>query len=147
MKVHVARFVAFVKSGTLEGMPHTAFYGDLMFTRILNKPPWTTTTQPMPVLQRENVVVGTDQQGHKDGLCLWALAGMLEMTSKQTGALFTCRAAPGGHSIAHAPLDTVTVATVTRLLDDPEFTGRAKEAFTDLVRAKVETDTWRFLPE
>ena len=72
---------------------------------------------------------------------------MLEMTSKQTGALFACRAVPGEHSIAHAPLDTVTVATVTRLLDDPEFTGRAKEAFTDLVRAKVETDTWRFLLE
>jgi len=73
---------------------------------------------------------------------------MLEMTSMKTGALFVCRAAPEGHSIAQAPLDTVTVPTaVSRLLDDPEFTGRAKETFTHLIRAKVETETWRFLEE
>ena len=37
LQAHVARFVTHINSGKLEGMPHAAFYGDVMFTRILHK--------------------------------------------------------------------------------------------------------------
>jgi hypothetical protein len=37
LQAHVARFVTYINSGKLEGMPHAAFYGDVMFTRILHK--------------------------------------------------------------------------------------------------------------
>ena len=143
----MASFITYVNSGKLEGMPRTAFYGDVMFTRILNKPAWTTTTRQVPLLGGDPMVVEPVHTNHQEGLCIWSLAGMLKMKSRQTGTLFACRTTPGSQPIKHAPLSTVTVATVLRLLADTEFTGKAAESVKVAIRAKVETDTWRFLPE
>jgi len=141
LKAHVNNFITFIQSGILEGMSHTAFYGDVIFTRILNKPPWATAAG------QDSVGVGLGQQSHMEVLCIWALAGMLEMKSTLTGQLFAWRTAPREHPIQHAPLFTVTVGTVFRLFEDPEFTRKVKESFKAAVTAKVETDTWRFLEE
>ena len=35
LAAHVDRFIAYINSGAVEVMPHTGFYGDLMFTRIV----------------------------------------------------------------------------------------------------------------
>ena len=76
LRAHVDKFVTFIQSGTLEGMPHAAFYGDVMFTRILNKP-WTTATAavalPVGATDRgAGKVVGakTTQTHHSEGLCI-----------------------------------------------------------------------------
>ena len=150
LAAHIARFVAFIKSGTVEGMPHTAFYGDPMFTRIRNKP-WTTTTArtppPVGVADRGGAQVGgakTNKVYHVHGLCIWSLAGLMKMECKQTQSLYTCRPVPGEAAVVHTPLSKVTQATVLGLLTDTKFTGKAKEHFTTELKTKVLAEGYRF---
>ena len=150
LAAHVDRFIAYIKSGAVEGMPHTAFYGDPMFTRIRNKP-WAATTArtppPVGVADRgvaKGAAAKTHTVHHAHGLCIWSLAGLMKMECKQTQSLYTCRPVPGEAAVVHTPLSKVTQATVLGLLADPKFTGKARENFKAELKAKVLAEGYRF---
>ena len=147
LQAHVAKFVTFIKSGQLEGMPHTAFYGDVSYTRILNKPVWTTDNRRGPVPRDKVVAAGTARPYHKEGLCIWSLAGLLKMKSTTTGKFYQCRTPPGEAAVEHTALSKVSQKTVTKLLNDPKFCGSARPALQAEIKAKVTADGYRFKTE
>ena len=146
LQAHVAKFVTFIQSGKLEGMPHTAFYGDVSYTRILNKPVWTTDIGRVPAPRDKVVALGTGRQYHQEGLCIWALAGLLKMKSTTTGKPYQCRTPKGETAFDHTVLSKVSQKTVTKLLNDSKFCGSARPALLAEIKAKVVADGYRFKP-
>ena len=142
-----AEFVKFIQSGKLEGMPLTAFYGDVMYTRILNKPVWTSDIGRVSAPRDKAVAVGTGRQYHKEGLCIWSLAGLLKMKSTTTGRFYQCRTPPGETAFDHTVLTKVSEKTVTKLPNDQTFCGSARPALQAEIKAKAAADGYRFKTE
>ncbi len=71
---------------------------------------------------------------HKNGVCMWFVAGALQMISKRNKAPYKCN----DPARRHASLKSVPLATMRKLLQDPEFMCCQSEAVKQELRQAVE---------
>ena len=150
----VNEFVALVRSGTLEASPHERFYASEQYMRIANK--------SVREVAKSRTIGGGGPGGgrgvagspggkappfHKDGLCLWYLAGKLGLTN-QKGDVFECRTPDGEDPAKHTVLSKVKLSTVKMLLKDPKFTAVCSaDSLKTAILAKAIDEKRRFKAE
>jgi hypothetical protein len=141
----------------LEPAPHERFYASEQWARVVNKPvaggakgkSGGSGGGPGP-----GKVGGSPGGGgakappyHKDGLCLWWLAGKLGLKN-QKGALFECKTPEGENAVVHTVLSKVKLSTIKLLLKDAKFTAVcSSDSLKAAILAKALEDKHRFKAE
>lgn len=140
-QLYLADFVSAAMSlpgtpGGWEGAPHPIFYGpESFFLMVQNVPGHKNGSLPGTSLTPSRAA-----SCHKHGLCMWYLAGQLNMTNKN-GEKYECRES----SEKHVALKTVKYAVVKGLMQDPQFMAHCKSLVVKAaIVAKVEAEKKRF---
>ena len=151
----IGEFVALVMGGTLELPPHHQYYDSEQYLRIANKP-GTGGGKGKGVNSNAGGDKGKGGTGgsgvrvppyHKDGMCLWWLAGQLGLKNAK-GEVFKCRTPEGEDPIKHTALAKVTLMTVKKLLRDDRFTSVcSSDALKTSILARAVADKTRFKGE
>lgn len=141
----------------MEAAPHERFYASEQWARIVNKPGARAAKG-----QGSSVVGGTGMGRlggnpgggggkappyHREGLCLWWLAGKLGLKN-QKGDLFECRTPAGETPVVHTVLSKVKLSLVKALLRDSKFTAVCgSDSLKTAILAQAIADKHKFKAE
>jgi hypothetical protein len=150
LRANVDNFVTLIRSKTLEGAPHTAFYGDNKWVRITNKPAYPTSPGRSSGQGAGGggsaSGAGVRESCHREGLCIWALADMLGLQNK-TGGRYVCRPVGSEPPVTHTPLNRVRRSAIVKLLEDPKFLNGARDGLKKAILTKMEAEPKLFRRE
>lgn len=110
----VEELVKAVRDDTWERAPHERFYQpSSTYSNIENKPGYSKPKGD----ESELVLEVKPPSCHKEGLCVWHLAGALRLTN-HLGMSYTCAI-----NVVHKALSTIPLSTARMLVKDKDFMG------------------------
>jgi hypothetical protein len=136
--VLVRELVQEARDGRWEPYPHPRFYAPGSRFNLVRTPDRSGGAQGARDVGMDHVArdkgKGGEDRSHKHGVCMWFVAGQLQMMNRKTGVPFRCR--DGARK--HAALKTIPIGIMRKLLQDPDFVSCRSEGIKRDLIQKVE---------
>ena len=147
----LATLISAVREGSWEAAPHPIFYAPRSpYSMAINKHGTAKGGERSDVSETVNEGKGQGYSerknlhvskpgSHKNGLCMWYLAGMLKLQNK-ANEVYVCK----DSSARHVALRTVSLGVVRKLINDKEFMTCINGDLKERLRKAVEDQSDRF---
>ena len=134
--------VSDIHAGQWEKYPHQCFYSPLSRFGLVKRPAMRRTTTKVIAGSTDagSIPAGSIDRTHQHGVCMWYVAGQLNMKAKSNGRPYQCN----DLARKHGELKSVPIGTMRELLKDPTFMTCKTDSIKRELIAQVEAHKSRF---